>query len=152
MEGSHRDYASALNESPDGWAKAIELKYLRATSDEAVAELTVSKQHLKADRTVDEALYSGLIEAAASVGAALYAMRWKRPVVGLENQTSFLRTVRSGRLRVTAKPLLRNRKTQIWEGRITDQQGRGIASGRLRLICLKESAPLTHPIMDLTGL
>lgn len=151
MEGPPRDYASALNRSPDGWAKAMELEYVRATADEAVAELEVSKRHLKADSTVDEALYCGLIEAAASVGAALYAMRWKRPVVGLENQTSFHRTVRSGRIRVTAKPLLRNRETQIWEGRITDQQGQVIAHGQLRLICLEEGAPLTNPIMDLTG-
>ena len=130
----------------------MELKYLRATADEAVAELEVSKQHLKADSTVDDALYSGLIEAAASVGAALYAMRWKRPVVGLENHTSFHRTVLSGRLRVTARPLLRNRETQIWKGRVTDQQGQVIASGQLRLICLEEGAPLTNPIMDLVGL
>ena len=44
------------------------LKYLRATADEAVAELAVSEQHLKADGTVDEALCSGLVEAAASAG------------------------------------------------------------------------------------
>lgn len=58
----------------------------------------------------------------------------------------------SGRLRVTAKRLLRSRETQIWEGRITDRQGRNIANGQLRLICLKDGAPLTNPIMDLTGL
>lgn len=152
MEGPPRDYASALNKFRDGWAKAMELEYLRATADQAVAELEVSEQHLKADGTVDEALYSGLIEAAASVGAALHALRWKRPVVGLENQTSFHRTVRSGRLRVTAEPLLRNRQTQIWQGRITDQQGQVIASGQLRLICLEEGAPLTNPVMDSVGL
>ncbi len=37
----------------------------------------VSKQRsLKADGTVDEALYSGLVEAAASVGAARAYSRW----------------------------------------------------------------------------
>ncbi len=147
-----RDYAAALNESPDGWAKAIGLKYLRATADEAVAELEVSDQHLKADGTVDEALYSGLIEAAASVGAALYAIRWKRPVVGVDNQTSLHRTVRSTHLRVAAGPVLRERETQIWEGQIADEQGQVVASGRLRLICLEEDAPLTNPLIDMMGL
>ncbi len=72
------DYASALNKSPDGWAEAMGLKYVRATADEAVTELEVSERHRKADGTVDEAIYGGLVEAAASVGAALHALRWKR--------------------------------------------------------------------------
>ena len=89
------------------------LTYVRATADEAVAELKIPEQYLKADGTVDEALYGGMVEAAASVGAALYAMRWKLPVVGVENQTSFHRPARSARLCVTAKPVLRDQDTQL---------------------------------------
>jgi 1,4-dihydroxy-2-naphthoyl-CoA hydrolase len=133
-----RDYAAALNKSPDGWAEAMGLKYLRATADEAVAELVVTEQYVKADGTVDEALYSGLVEAAASVGAALHAMRWKLPVVGVENQTSFHRPARSARLLVTAKHLMRNQDTQLWEGQVTDELGQVIASGRVRLVSVKE--------------
>lgn len=151
MDEPTRDYAAALNKSPDGWAKAMGLKYLRATADEAVAELAVSEQYLKADGTVDEALYSGLVEAAASVGAALHAMRWKLPVVGVENQTSFHRPARSARLRVTAKPLMRDQDTQLWEGQVTDEQGQVIASGRIRLVSVKEGPPLTTPVIDLAG-
>ena len=139
------DYASALNKSPDGWAEAMGLKYLRATADEAVAELEVSERHRKADGTVDEAIYGGLVEAAASVAAALHALRWKRPAVGVENQTSFLGAVRSGRIRVTATPLQRDRDTQVWEGRVTDSDGRVVATGRVRLICLEEDSTLTGP-------
>lgn len=151
MDGPPRDYAAALNKSPDGWAKALGLKYLGATADEAVAELPVTEQYLKADGTVDEALYSGLVEAVASVGAALHAMRWKLPVVGVENQTSFHQPTRSARLRVTAKPLMRDQDTQLWEGQVTDQQGKVIASGRVRLISVKEGPPLTTPVIDLAG-
>jgi acyl-coenzyme A thioesterase PaaI-like protein len=90
------------------------LTYVRATADQAVAELKIPEQYLKADGTVDEALYSGLVEAAASVGAALHAMLWKLPVVGVENQTSFHRPARSARLRVTATPLVRDQHTQLF--------------------------------------
>lgn len=151
MDEPPRDYAAALNKSPDGWAVAMGLKYLRATGDEAVAELLVTEQYLKADGTVDEALYSGLVEAAASAGAALHAIRWKLPVVGVENQTSFHQPTRSARLRVTAQPLMRDQDTQLWEGQVTDEQGQVIASGRVRLVSVKEGPPLTTPVIDLAG-
>jgi 1,4-dihydroxy-2-naphthoyl-CoA hydrolase len=121
------------------------LTYVKATADEVVGELEVSERHRKADGTFDEGIYCGLVEAAASVGAALYALHWKRPVVGVENQTSFLGTVRSGRLRVTATPVQRDRDTQVWDGSVTDSHGRVVATGRLRLVSLQEDAWLTGP-------
>ncbi len=142
------DYASALNKSPDGWAEAIGLRYVSATADKVMAELDVSERHRKADGIVDEALFSGLVEAATSVGAALYALRWKQPVVGVENQTSFLGTVRSGRILVTATPLLRDRESQVWEARVTDAAGRLVASGRVRLIGMEEGSPLASPVLE----
>jgi 1,4-dihydroxy-2-naphthoyl-CoA hydrolase len=146
------DYASALNKSPDGWTYAIGLTYVRATADEVVGELEVSEQHRKADGVVDEGIYGGLFEAAASVGAALYASRWKRPVVGVENQTSFLGTIHSGRIRVTATPVQRDRDTQVWDGSVTDSDGRLVATGRLRLICLEEDSGLKSPVLEALGL
>ena len=43
-------------------------------------------------------------------------------------------------LRVTARPLTRGRKTQVWEGTITDDAQRIVATGRVRLLCLEEGA------------
>lgn len=142
------DYASAINKSPDGWAEAIGLRYLTATADEVMAELEVSERHRKADGTVDEALFCGLVEAATSVGAALYGLRWKQPVVGVENQTSFLGIVRSGRILVTATPLRRDRETHVWDARVTDVAGRLVASGRVRLIGMEKGSPLASPALE----
>lgn len=142
------DHASALNKSPDGWAEAIGLRYLTATADEVMAELEVSERYRRADGTVDEALFCGLVEAATSVGAALYGLRWKQPVVGVENQTSFLGIVRSGRILVTATPLRRDRDTQVWEARVTDVAGRLVASGRVRLIGMEKGSPLASPALE----
>ena len=57
-------------------------------------------------------------------------------MVGLENHTSFIRAVRGGRVRVTATPLTRGRRSQVWEATARDDQGRIISTGRVRLICL----------------
>ncbi len=82
-------------------------------------------------------VHAGIIETIASVGAALNAMEGGRSVVGLENHTSFLRAVRSGKLHAVAKPLARGRRSQVWEASVHDDQGRLAASGRVRLLVLE---------------
>jgi uncharacterized protein (TIGR00369 family) len=63
-------------------------------------------------------------------------------VVGLENHTSFVRAVRSGRVRITATPITRGRRTQLWEAVARDEQGRIVSSGRVRLLCLEPGSEL----------
>jgi uncharacterized protein (TIGR00369 family) len=62
--------------------------------------------------------------------------------VGLENHTSFIRAVRSGRLRATARPITRGRKTHVWEAEVRDEQDRVVATGRVRLLCVAADAAL----------
>jgi uncharacterized protein (TIGR00369 family) len=136
------DLAPILNAHRDGWVAAMDLRYVRATLDEVVAELDVRPQHLQAYGIVHGGVHSGVIETLASVGAALNAMARGQAVVGLENHTSFLHAVREGTLVATARPLARGRRSQVWEGTIQDGAGRVVASGRVRLICLEGDAAL----------
>ena len=133
---ANEDFAAKLNAALDGWNSSMGVHYVRATADEVVAEVQVGAVHLQAYGIVHGGLYSGLIESVASVGAALYAMKNGQSVVGIENHTSFLRAVREGLLRTTALPLMRGRRTQVWEAAITDSDGRTVASGRVRLLSL----------------
>jgi uncharacterized protein (TIGR00369 family) len=63
-------------------------------------------------------------------------------VVGLENSTSFIRAVSSGRLHAAAKPLTRGRTSQVWEAAIYDEEERLVAQGRVRLLCFSEDRPV----------
>jgi uncharacterized protein (TIGR00369 family) len=63
-------------------------------------------------------------------------------VVGVENHTSFIHAARAGRVRVTARPLTRGRRSQLWEAESRDEAGRLVASGRLRLLCLEAGSEL----------
>jgi uncharacterized protein (TIGR00369 family) len=114
----------------------MDLRFLRATRDEVLAEWTVAPQHLQAYGIVHGGVYSGVIETLASVGAALDAMPRGQSVVGLENHTSFLRAVREGTLRALARPLARGRRTQLWEVAVSDETTKPVAVGRVRLLCL----------------
>jgi 1,4-dihydroxy-2-naphthoyl-CoA hydrolase len=87
-------------------------------------------------------VHCGMIESITSVGAALVAMPRGQAVVGVENHTSFLRAARVGRLRATARPLSAGRTSQVWEGEVRDDEGRLLATGRVRVLCMDEGSHL----------
>jgi uncharacterized protein (TIGR00369 family) len=142
-EHAPQDFSEIINSAmKDGWMGAMGVRIVRASRDEVVAELDIGPAHLQAYGIVHGGLHAGLIESVASIGAAIDAMPHGRSVVGLENHTSFLRAVRSGKLTAVAKPLSRGRRSQVWEGSVHDDQGRLAASGRVRLLCLEPDAEL----------
>jgi 1,4-dihydroxy-2-naphthoyl-CoA hydrolase len=138
--GAAEDLADVLNASLDGWNQAMGIRFVTATADEVIAELEVGPQHLQPYGLVHGGLYAGMIETVTSVGAALDAARRDQGAVGLENHTSFLHAVRAGRLRATARPLQRGRRSQVWEATITDDKGVVAATGRVRLLALERDA------------
>jgi 1,4-dihydroxy-2-naphthoyl-CoA hydrolase len=136
------NYAAALNAANSGWDAAMGIHFLRATADEVIAEMEIASQHHQPYGIVHGGVHAGLIEAVTSLGAALAAMARGQSVVGLENHTSFLNAVREGKLLVTARPLMRGRRTQVWEATVTDAAGRSIASGRVRFLVLEAGTAL----------
>ena len=140
-EPSPINAADAINAMHVGtWAGTMGLRMLHASGDEVVAELQVQPHHRQPHGIVHGGVYASVIESAASVGAALSAMSHGKTVVGLENHTSFIRAVRDGVLRVTAKPLTRGRRSQAWEVTIADAAGALVATGRVRLLVLDPDA------------
>lgn len=139
-----QNFADAINHADDtGWNRAMGLVFSVATVDEVIASWTVEAHHRQPYGIVHGGVYCGVIEALCSTGAAIAAMATTGySVVGLENSTSFVRAVRDGRLTGRAKPVHRGRRSQVWEAIIEDEQGRTIASGRVRLMCLEPSAAI----------
>ena len=113
------NFAASLNAMRGGWNRAIGIHFVHATADEVIADIEIGPHHHQAYGIVHGGVYSGLIETVASVGAALAALPRGQSVVGLENHTSFLNAVREGKLRATARPLMRGRRTQVWEATVT---------------------------------
>ena len=118
------------------------IHFVVATGDEVVAEMEIAADHHQAYGIVHGGVHSGLIETVASVGAALAALPRGQSVVGLENHTSFLNAAREGKLRANARPLMRGRRTQVWEAIVTGAEGRTLASGRVRFLALDAGSSL----------
>jgi len=146
---TEEEILSTLNANLDGWNAAMGLRFVRATPDEIAAELDIGPTHRQPYGLVHGGVYSGIIETVTSVGAALDAMSRGQSVVGLENHTSFLHAAREGKLRVTARPLTRGRRTQVWEGTVTDEARRVVATGRVRLICLEAGSAVAGETVQL---
>lgn len=136
------NFAASLNAVLGGWNKAMGIHFVHASGDEVIAELEIAAHHHQAYGIVHGGVHSGLIETVASVGAALAALPRNQSVVGIENHTSFLNAVREGKLRATARPLMRGRRTQVWEATVIDAEGRSVASGRVRFLVLEAGSSL----------
>jgi len=126
-----------MNAERKGWVREMGLHVTSATGEEVRCEGGVGPRHLQAYGIVHGGVHCGVIETLASAGAAAFAIPRGQGVVGLENSTSFVRAVRAGtRLHAVAVPLTRGRQSQLWEGRILDEEDHLVAIGRVRLLCI----------------
>jgi len=125
-----------------GLDTALGFRFLTVSRDEVVLEYDIEAKHLQGYGIVHGGVHCAAIESTCSTGAAFDAMARGQSVVGVENHTSFIRAARVGRVRVTATPLTRGRRTQVWEATARDEAGRIIATGRVRLLCLDAGSDL----------
>ena len=137
------DFSRQLNAIPEGWVSAMGMTITHATKDEVRAEMTVAQQHLQGYGIVHGGVHCGIIETLSSMGAYLFARERGQHVVGLENNTSFIRAVRTGsKLHAVATPVTRGRQTQVWQAQVLDEEERLVATGRVRLLCLSDQQQL----------
>lgn len=120
----------------------MEFRLVEAGRDRVVIEYDVDERHLQPYGIVHGGVHCAAVESACSTGAGIDAMKNGRSVVGVENHTSFIRAVRAGRLRVTATPITRGRRTQLWEATTRNEQGEVVSTGRVRLLCLDPDTEL----------
>jgi uncharacterized protein (TIGR00369 family) len=59
-------------------------------------------------------------------------------VVGVNNNTDFLRAIGTGTVHATSTPLHRGRRQQLWLVTITDSDDRVVARGQVRLQNLEQ--------------
>jgi len=149
MAETEVDMVSMLNAARGGFEVAIGLTFTRVTPDEVACEVPVGAHLLQPYGLVHGGVYASIIETLASVGAAIHAMPKGQTTVGLENTTSFLRAVRTGKLTGIARPLHRGRATQVWEVEIRGDDGKLASTGRVRMLCLEPGATVAGETVGL---
>ncbi len=113
--------------------QAAGLVFDEITATRITGHLTLGPEHHTPWGVVHGGVYTTAVESAASVGASAAVRESGQVAVGLTNTTHFLRPVTQGRVNVTASALSQGRTQQLWRVDITDEAGRLIAHGELRL-------------------
>ncbi|WP_233528600.1 PaaI family thioesterase [Antrihabitans stalagmiti] len=115
-----------------GFDGVIGLRYTALESDSVRAQWTVGPAMHQPAGLVHGGVYCAVIESVASVAAGLW-FGDRGSVVGVNNNTDFLRAVRSGTLYAEATPIHRGKTQQIWVVTIKDDDDRLCARGQVRL-------------------
>ncbi|MFD6198723.1 putative esterase [Mycobacteroides salmoniphilum] len=116
--------------------KLVGLEYTSLTPEGVSATLTVTENLLQPNGIVHGGVYCSVVESVASVSAYIWranVLGEESAVVGVNNNTDFLRAISSGTLTATSTPIHRGRRQQLWLVTITDDENRTIARGQVRL-------------------
>ena len=130
--GGPRLDASSL-EDASAFVRAAGLVVDEITDARVTGHLELGPSHLTPWGIVHGGVYSTAVESAASVGASTAVRARGEVAVGLTNTTHYFRSLTAGRVVVEAVALYQGRSQQLWRVDITDETGRLIAHGEVRL-------------------
>lgn len=146
------DSASPTDETL--WRREVTLDDLNAmregnmTAHLGIEFVEVGPDFIRATMPVDERTHQpfGLLHGGASVAlaetlgsvASHCCTGEDRTGVGLEINANHVRAVRSGRVTGTVRPVHVGRTTQVWQIRITDEEGRLVCQSRLTMAVIEE--------------
>jgi 1,4-dihydroxy-2-naphthoyl-CoA hydrolase len=117
-----------------GFDQELGLEYLEMTPDGGRARLKIADKLLQPWGIVHGGVYCSIIESLASVSAHVWlSENGGGTVVGVNNNTDFLRAISSGTVTAVSTPIHRGRRQQLWLIMITDEDDRVVARGQVRL-------------------
>ncbi|HEY1842137.1 MAG TPA: PaaI family thioesterase [Mycobacterium sp.] len=121
-----------LPEAP--FDKELGLVFTEITPDRTRAQLDVVPKLLQPMGIVHGGVYCSMVESLASIAAYTWIdANGGGSVVGVNNNTDFLRAINSGTVYGAATPVHRGRRQQLWVVNVTDSDDRVVARGQVRL-------------------
>ncbi len=132
------DTRAVTTEIPEGLGKGFDtelgLTYLELTPDGGRAQLTIHDKLLQPWGIVHGGVYCSIVESLASVSGHIWlSENGGGTVVGVNNNTDFLRAIGSGTVTAVSTPIHRGRRQQLWLITITDENDKLVARGQVRL-------------------
>ena len=124
-----------------GFDSLIGFTVTEITAEQVVGTLPVRPDLHQPYGILHGGVYAAMVETAASIGGAVW-FGDRGHVVGVSNTTNFLKATREGTLTAVATPLQRGRTQQLWNVAITDDTGRLVASGQVRLANITDPAQI----------
>ena len=117
-----------------GFDSELGLEYLELTPDGGRAQLKIKDRLLQPWGIVHGGVYCSIVEGLASVCGQVWLLEnGGGHVVGVNNNTDFLRAISAGTVTAVSTPIHRGRRQQLWLITITDEDDRVVARGQVRL-------------------
>jgi len=118
-----------------GFDTELGVTYLELTPDGGRARLDIHDKLLQPWGIVHGGVYCSIVESVASLSAAVWleANGGGNKVVGVNNNTDFLRAITAGMVTAVSTPIHRGRRQQLWLIEITDTNDKMVARGQVRL-------------------
>jgi uncharacterized protein (TIGR00369 family) len=117
-----------------GFDSEIGLRYVDVTPDGGTAVLQIHDKLLQPWGVMHGGVYCSIVESLASVSGHVWlTANGGGTVVGVNNNTDFLRAISSGTVTAVSTPIHRGRRQQLWQINITDDTDRLVARGQVRL-------------------
>lgn len=116
-----------------GFTTGLGLTLVDLTPTKARATAEIGPEHHQEAGILHGGWHASVVETVGSLGAHMKAAEQARSVVGVSNYTEFFRPFRQGELDIEALPVHQGRTQQVWEVRITRDDGKLVARGQLRL-------------------
>jgi 1,4-dihydroxy-2-naphthoyl-CoA hydrolase len=134
-----QDLVDRLKDMRAPWDDLTRLVIESASAERVTGSLEIDPAvHMQPFGLVHGGVWASIAETLASLGAALGAMEQAKTSAGMENHTSFLRSVTTAqRVTAVAEPIHQGRTTAAWEVRISDAQGRLVARSYVRLAIIE---------------
>jgi uncharacterized protein (TIGR00369 family) len=131
-----------MDDSPipgDTFPGLLGLRMVEAGSERVIGQIDIERKHHQPYGVTHGGVYCSIVETLGSWGGALWAMEHGMSgVVGVNNNTDFIRPHRRGVLTGIASPIHRGRTQQLWDVEITNEEGKLVARGQLRVQNLQE--------------
>lgn len=125
-----------------GMAAHLDIRFTEIGPDYIRATMPVDERTQQPFGLLHGGASAVLAETLGSVGANYCVDRSRYFCVGQEINANHLRSARSGRVLGTARPVHIGRRSQVWDIRIEDEQGRLTCVSRLTLSVVEGQAPV----------
>ena len=124
-----------MTEPKSHFDELVGLRIDEVTPDGVTASFDIRPDLLQPYGLLHGGVLCSVVETVGSVSGAAWS---GGAVVGTSNHTNFLRSSKEGTLTARSTPVHRGRTQQLWEVDITDEAGRLVAKGTLRLANLDD--------------
>jgi uncharacterized protein (TIGR00369 family) len=123
----------------DTLMETLDITFTEIGSDFLTASMPVNSRVHQPMGLLHGGATVALAETVASYAAHLFVGDPSKEVRGIEITANHIKSIRDGRVTATARPIHKGRTTQLWEVRVTDEEGNLISLCKMTCIILSKS-------------